>query len=184
MQGSSGSRAAWIRLGCGVAGLALACERGEAGATVASAEPLACPAPATVRRIDFPDERGGGFAERCVLQDGVSRHGPSREWGPDGKRRALTHWWQGVRHGKTTFWYPSGRKRNEAEHYRWQPTGVWTSWDEQGKVTDQRDFGPPHPEIGSWPMPELGEAKPPEGQAPDGTGAADAPRPDAPPTAP
>ncbi len=136
---------------------AAACERGEAGATAESAPPLVCPRGASVQRVEFRPERGGGFAERCVLPDGTSRHGPSREWNAEGRPLGVTHWWQGMRHGKTTFWYPSGQKSHEAEHYRWQAVGRWTSWDEQGTVIDQQDFGPPDPSAGAWPRPELGE---------------------------
>jgi hypothetical protein len=142
--------------------LGLACQRGEIGATADTALPLECPKGASATRVDFPDERGGGFAERCMLSDGVSRHGPSREWDRDGRRRAITHWWQGMRHGKTTFWFPNGQKSHEVQHYRWQATGVWTTWDEQGKVTESKDFGPPATDVGQWPMPELGE--PPDAQ--------------------
>jgi hypothetical protein len=143
-------------------GLALAlalgsgCERGSTVVTAQNAPPLQCPAGASVQRVEFPEDRGGGFAERCVLADGSSRHGPSREWDAEGRQRGITHWWQGMRHGKTVFWYPDGSVSNEAQHYRWQPTGVWTAWDESGAITDRRDFGPPDPHSGSWPMPELG----------------------------
>jgi hypothetical protein len=138
-----------------------------------------------VQRVDFPEERGGGFAERCVLADGTSRHGPSREWDAEGHQRGITNWWQGMRHGKTIFWHPNGQKSNEAEHYRWQPSGVWTAWDENGKVTDQRDFGPPNRSAGSWPMPELGPPpdEPEAAPAPPGTAQPAAAQPDAPPSA-
>jgi hypothetical protein len=117
------------------------CNPAEPGTTVSNAEPLVCPEGATLQRVDFPEERGGGFAERCMMPDGVTRSGPSREWYASGKRRGITNWDQGQRHGKTEFWYESGQKKVEAQHDRWKAVGVWTNWDEEGKVVDQRDFG-------------------------------------------
>jgi hypothetical protein len=163
--------------------LALGCERGEAGATVATAESLVCPQGAAVQRVEFAEERGGGFAERCMLPDGVSRHGPSREWDAEGRRRGITNWWQGVRHGKTVFWHSNGKKSHEVEHYRWQAVGRWTAWDEQGNVIDENDFGLPDPSMGEWPKPELGEPPPPEAMAPNSSAAQSGP-PDAPPQIP
>jgi hypothetical protein len=136
--------------------LGLACERGEAGARADTAPALVCPPGASVQRVEFAEERGGGFAERCMLPDGVSRHGPSREWDAEGRRRGITNWWQGARHGQTTFWHANGQKSNQAQHYRWQAVGRWLAWDEQGKVIDDHDFGAADPSVGAWPKPELG----------------------------
>jgi hypothetical protein len=134
---------AMVRPWLGVALVAVfgACSPAEPGTTVSNAEPLACPEGTTLQRIDFPEERGGGFAERCMMPDGVTRSGPSREWYASGKRRGITNWLDGQRHGKTEFWYESGQKKVEAQHDHWKAVGVWTNWDADGKVVDQRDFG-------------------------------------------
>lgn len=118
-----------------------ACNPGEPGSTVSNAPPLVCPEGATLQRVDFSEDRGGGFAERCMMPDGVTRDGPSREWYASGKRRGITNWDKGQRHGKTEFWFENGQKKVEAQHDHWKAVGVWFNWDEEGKVLDQRDFG-------------------------------------------
>jgi hypothetical protein len=159
-------RGAWLAL---LAGLPFGCGSSEPGVTVSSADPLRCPEGALVQRVDFPDDRGGGFAERCVLPDGT-RHGPSREWYASGQRRAQTEWQRGMRHGKSVFWYRNGRKMAEVQHDHWQAVGVWTNWDAEGQVVDQKDFGSA-PQVGAAAA-DATSRSPSEGAA--------APRPDAP----
>jgi hypothetical protein len=116
------------------------CRRANGVLHVDDAPSLVCPEGADVQRLEYPEERGGGSGERCVRPDGT-RHGPSRDWYPDGSIRSLTSWIDGERHGKSTMWHVNGTKAAEVEHSHWLAVGQWTNWDEQGNVVDQKDFG-------------------------------------------
>jgi hypothetical protein len=118
----------------GAALLAAACSRGP------DVPPLVCPSGSEVQVVQYPDERGGGRGERCVLPGGT-REGPSYDYYADGSIHSITNWSNGERHGKTEIWHPNGVKAEEFEHSHFMPVGTWTKWDEEGRLVSQTDLG-------------------------------------------
>jgi len=104
------------------------------------AEPLVCLEGASVQIVEYSEEHGGGYGERCALPDGT-RHGPSRDWYVNGVMATQTYWIKGERDGKSLMWHPNGVKSAETEHRRWKSVGKWTNWDDEGKVISEYDFG-------------------------------------------
>ena len=98
------------------------------------------------------------------IQGQELKHGPTREWYPNGQLRLSGQYKQGLQVGSFRWWHPNGQKQIEGQYragkkvgtWTWhhansQPAirggyesdsevGVWRWWDENGKLEDERDF--------------------------------------------
>jgi len=107
-----------------------------------------------------------GFEVRCVLESSQNRkYGPTMEWYPNGRKRAVSEWKNGVIHGPFVRWYDSGQlellgtyrdAKLQGRNVGWHPNGqkshdgqmcdnqrcggAWRTWFENGTLESESRF--------------------------------------------
>lgn len=76
----------------------------------------------------------------CADAAGV-KHGPMREWWPDGTPRLDAVYVRGKQHGPFTRWYEGGARQEAGEMAEGLRVGTWTEWYEDGKRKRESKHG-------------------------------------------
>ena len=69
------------------------------------------------------------------------RQGKWTFYGPEGLELSITHYEHGIRHGHSIVKYPNGAIHYYGEYNMDQQVGIWKSYDQQGNLTEEKDYG-------------------------------------------
>ena len=58
-----------------------------------------------------------------------------------GNELSITFYSHGLKEGFTIVKFPSGRMHYRGEYHNDKVVGLWTTYDENGKVTNEKDYG-------------------------------------------
>lgn len=74
--------------------------------------------------------------------DQKERHGKWVFYGEDGKELSMTMFDHGKKHGHSIVRYANGAIHYHGEYHYDQKIGIWKSYDVDGKLIEEKDFGP------------------------------------------
>lgn len=74
--------------------------------------------------------------------DQKERHGKWVFYGEDGKELSMTMFDHGKKHGHSIVRYAHGGIHYHGEYHYDQKIGIWKSYDVNGKLIEEKDFGP------------------------------------------
>ncbi|MCB9681898.1 MAG: hypothetical protein H6733_10535 [Alphaproteobacteria bacterium] len=107
----------------------------------------------------------GGFDLWCARADATGsyvRHGPARAWWPDGRRRSVGFYANGLKTGHWWTWNGDGKLESEGDYLDDLPSGYWIHYRDDGVISEEGPMENGERE-GLWVVWETGSSIPTQG---------------------